>query len=115
MSNFISPEIISGNITGTISDHLCQFLFAPNFLTGLSTQKSNYYETDWSNFNQENFVLGYFDKDWDDLLQIDQQNVNLSMDSFLNNTNSNLDAYNKYKLKFKTKPRITPALHKSTL
>ena len=54
-----------------------------------------------------------------DLLQIDQQNVNLSMDYFLNNINSILDAHaplkkiNKYKLKFKTKPWITPALQKS--
>ena len=30
-------------------------------------------------------MLDYFDKDWADLLQINQQNVNLSMDSFLNN------------------------------
>ena len=28
-SNFISPEIISGNITATISDHLPQFSFVP--------------------------------------------------------------------------------------
>ena len=41
------------------------------------------------------------------------------MDSFLNNINSILDAHallkkvNKYKLKFKTKPWITPVLHKS--
>ena len=73
-SNFISPEIISGNITATISDHLPQFSFVPNILSNPSTQKSNYYERDWA-----------------DLLQIDQQNVNLSMDSFLNNMNSILD------------------------
>ena len=60
--------------------------------------------------------LDYFHKDWADLLQIDQQNVNLSMDSFLNNINSVLDVnaplkkVNEYKLKFKTKPWITPAL-----
>ena len=53
------------------------------------------------------------------MLQIDQQNVNLSMDSFLNNINSIFDVHvplkkvNKYKLKFKTKPWITPALEKS--
>ena len=72
-----------------------------------------------SKFNQENFVLDYFDKDWADLLQIDQQNVNLSLNSFLNNMNSILDVHallkkvNKYKLKFKTKAWITPALQKS--
>ena len=92
-SNFISPEIISGNITASISDHLPQFSFVPNILSNPSTQKSN-----------------YFDKDWADLLHIVQQNVNLSMDSFLNNINSILDVHaplkkvNKYKLKFKTKP-----------
>ena len=81
-SNFISPDIISGNITATISDHLPQFSFVPNILSNPPTQKSNYYERDWSKFKQENFILDYFDKDWADLLQIDQQNVNLSMDIF---------------------------------
>ena len=42
----------------------------------------------WSKFKQENFILDYFDKDWTDLLEVDQQNVNLSMESFLNNINS---------------------------
>ena len=92
-SNFIFAEIISGNITGTISDHLPQFTFVPNILSNLSAQKSNYYERDWSKFKQENFILDYFDKDWADVLQIDQQNVNLSLDSFLNNINSILDVH----------------------
>ena len=58
-------------------------------------------------------------EDWAVLLQIDQQNVNFSMDYFLSNMNSILDTQvllknvNKYKLKFKTKPWITPALQKS--
>ena len=50
---------------------------------------------------------------------IGQQNVNLSLDSFLNYVNSIMDVhaplkkFSKYKLKFKTKPWITPALQKS--
>ena len=109
-SNFIFPEIISGKITATISDHLPQFSFVPNILLNPSAQKSNHYERDWPKFKQGNFILDYFDKDWTDLFQIDQQNVNLSMDSFLNNINYILDAHaplkkvNKYKLKFKTIP-----------
>ena len=80
---------------------------------------SNFYERDWSKFKQENFILDYFDKDWPDLLQIDQQNVNLSMYPFSKNMNSILDAYvplkkvNKYKLKIKTKPWTTLTLQKS--
>ena len=92
-SNFISPDIISGNITATISEHLPQFSFVPNILSNLPSQQSDYYERDWSKFKQENFILDYFDKDCADVLQIDQQNVNLSLDSFLNNLNSILDVH----------------------
>ena len=38
-------------------------------------------------------MLGYFDKDWADVLQLDQQNVNLSLDSFLNNIKDILDVH----------------------
>ena len=34
------------------------------------------------NVNRKNFILDYFDKEWADLLQMDQRNVNLSMDIF---------------------------------
>ena len=49
-SNLISHEIISGNITATISNHLPQFLFVPNIMSKPSTQRSNFYEKDWSKF-----------------------------------------------------------------
>ena len=102
--------MISDNITATISYHLPQFLFAPNVLSKNSCQKSNIYERDWSKFIQTDFLLDYFDKDWSDVLQLDQQDVNLSIESFLDNMNSILDEHaplkriNKYKLKFKSKP-----------
>ena len=68
---------------------------------------------------QTDFVLDYFDKDGSNVLQLDQQDVNLSIESFLNNMNSILDQHaplkriNNYKLKFKSKPWITPAIQKS--
>ena len=46
-SNILSSEIISGNLTGTISDHLPQFLFAPNILSNPSYNRSNIFERDW--------------------------------------------------------------------
>ena len=110
---------MSGNLTATISDYLPQFLFAPNILSNPSYNKSNIFERDWSKFNKENFILDYFEKNWSDILQLDQQNVDLSIESFLNNMNSILDSnapfkrVSKYKLRFKTKPWITPALQKS--
>ena len=66
-----------------------------------------------------NFVLDYFDKNWSDVLQIDQQDVNLSINSILESMNSILDEHalskwiNKYILKFKSKPWIIPAIQKS--
>ena len=71
--------MVSGNITATISDHLPRFLFAPNVLSKNSCQKSYIYESDGSKFIQTDFVLDYFDKDWSDVLQLDQQDVNLSI------------------------------------
>ena len=43
-------------------------------------------------------MLDNFDNDWADLLQIHPQNVNLSLDSFLNNINSILDVHDPLKM-----------------
>ena len=96
-SNVLSCEAISGNITATISDHLSQFLFASNVLSNPLCNKSNILERDWSKFNKENFILDYFDKNWSEILQLDQQNVNLSMDSYLDHMNAILDIHVPYK------------------
>ena len=76
-----------------LSDHLPQFLFAPNVLSKVSCQKSNIYEIDWSKLIQADPVLDYFDKDWSNFLQLDQEGENLSIESFLKNMNSILDAH----------------------
>ena len=71
LSNIVSSEIISGNLTTTISHYLHQSLFAPNTLSNPSYNRSNKFERDWSKFNKENFILDYFEKDWSDILQLD--------------------------------------------
>ena len=109
----------SGNITATIPDHVHQLFIASNVLSKNSCQKSNIYKRDWSKFIQTDFVIDCFDKDWSDVRQLDQQYVTLSIESFLDNMNSILvehaswNRINKYKLKFKCKPWITPAIQKS--
>ena len=77
-SNDIDPDIISGNLTATISDHLPQFAIIPNMFGNISGNKSNIYERDWSKFDQENFILDYFSVDWRDLLKIEELNVDNS-------------------------------------
>ena len=70
-SNVIDPDIICGNLTATISDHLPQFLTTPNMFGKVSSNKFNIYERDWCKFDQENFILDYFSVDWEDLLKTD--------------------------------------------
>ena len=59
-SNVIDPDIISGNLTATISDHLPQCSIIPNMFGNIPGNKSNIYERDWSKFDRENFILDYF-------------------------------------------------------
>ena len=113
--------MISGNITTIILDYILHIpvLFSPNVLSKASCQKSNIYERDWSAFIQTDFILDYFDDDWSDVLQLDQQDVNLCIEPFLDNMNSILDEHatlkriNRNKLKLKSKPWITPVIQKS--
>ena len=118
-SNVIDPDITSGNLTDTISDHLPQFAIIPNMFGNISGNKSNIYERDWSKFDRENFILDYFSVDWEDLLKNDELNADNSTKIYLDKINILLNTYaplkkiSKYKLKFKSKPWITLDLQKS--
>ena len=98
---------ISGNLTATITDHLPQFLIVPNIFANPPSNKSNIYERNWSNFDQQNFILDYFSIDWNETLKIEEQNINYSTEIFLNKINKLLDNFapfkkiSKYKLKSK--------------
>ena len=117
-SNVIDPDIISGNLTATISDHLPQFSIIPNMFGNVSGNKSNIYERDWSKFDREKFILDYFSVDWEDLLKTDELNADNSTRIYLDKRNILLDTYaplkrvNKYKMKFKSKSWITLGLQK---
>ena len=59
------------------------------------------------------FILGYFDVDWNELLQLDKNDVNYSLSSFLAKLEELLDKHlpwkkvTKVELKRKVKPWIT--------
>ena len=90
-SNVIDPDIISGSLTATISDHLPQFAIIPSMFGNFSANKSNIYERDWSKFDQENFILVSFSVHWEDLLKTDEVNVNYSTKIYLDKINELLD------------------------
>lgn len=60
-SIFLFQESVSRNLAATISDYLPRFRFTPTF-SDLSSSKSNFYARNWSNFDQENFIIDYFTK-----------------------------------------------------
>ena len=79
--NIIDPDIISHSFTAIISAHLPQFAINLNI---------------WSNTSGndlENFILGYFSVDWEDLLKIDERNADNATKTHLDKINMLLDTY----------------------
>ena len=109
-SNVITPINVSGNITATISDHLPQFLIAPDIFSNPPSIKLNIFERDLSKFDQENFILDYLSIDWESLIKSNCGNVDQSFVSFLAKFISISDLYappkkiSKQKLNFRNKP-----------
>ena len=92
-SNVIDPDIISGHLTATISDHLPQFAIIPNMFDNIPGNKSNIYERDWSKFGQDNFILDFLSVDWEDLLKINELNADNLTKIYLDKINILLDTY----------------------
>ena len=59
-----------------ISDHIFQFLIMSSAISDPSSWISNVYERSWSNFNKEEFILDYFEKDWGLICRIEKKNKN---------------------------------------
>ena len=78
-SNFISQEIISGNLTSTISDHLPEFLIASHIFSNTPNRKFNIFELNWSKLNCEEFILDYFAIDWPHILNLNNSNNNITI------------------------------------
>ena len=108
-SNYVSKEAVCGNLTSTISDCLPQVLFIPSMFSGNPATKFNIFEKSWNIFNQAEFFIDYLNKDWSNTSNLKQDNVNVSMQNFVNNMNDLLGKHSpftkisQYKLKFKTK------------
>ena len=92
-SNVIDPDIISGNLTATISDHLLQFAIFSYTFGNIPGNKSNIYEGDWTKFDQENFILDYFSVDREALLKIDELNADNWTKTYLDKINIFLDTH----------------------
>ena len=89
----INPDIISGNLTIGISDHLPSFLVIPKQNQNHLPKKHNLFKRDRRNFKQDEFIMDFLNVNWDDVIEIDKKDVNNSMKLFLNAFNEILDKH----------------------
>ena len=113
--NFHSPEIISGNIAVSISDHLAQIITIPSKKSLKKPRKM--FKRCFKNFNNEKFIQDIIDVEWNK--HIADLNVNDATSVFLKLFESILDAHAPYKqmtknqIKLKQKPWITSGILRS--
>ena len=82
----------SGNLTLAISDHLAQFLIIP-LDTCFKPPKITRYKRDMKNFDRENFFLDLLSIEWNDIIQLDNRDPELSFQQYFSTINSLIDNY----------------------
>ena len=83
----------TGNLSIKISDHLPSFMIVPSQNQNHLPKKHNLYSRKCKNFDRENFVLDYFEIDWNNTIEIDKEDVNHSLSKFMEQINVLLDKY----------------------
>ena len=74
----MSPDISSGNLKVSISDHLPSFLIVPTEEKQLKPQSKIQYKRDTRNFSKDDFILDYLNIDWESELELERNDVNIS-------------------------------------
>ena len=58
-SNAIPSNIIPGNVTLSVSDHLPRFVITSNIFLNPPSLKYKIYKRKWSKYDQPNFIFGF--------------------------------------------------------
>ena len=69
VTNQIHPDMMSGNLTIAISDHLPSFFVIPKDNQNHPPKKQNLYTRKTKNFDKVNFICDYLDIDWNTILE----------------------------------------------
>ena len=116
-TNQFNPDFRTGNLTIGLSDHLPSFMIVPKTNQIHMPKKHNVYKRDTKRFNRENFLLDFFDINWDETIEINKKDVNNSFDNFMVKINEILDKHMPYKkISYKEfKNRYKPWINKEIL
>ena len=104
---------MSGSISPSILDHLPQFFILTEFFSKSHPTKYNIISHDWEKFNNQSFLQDFEKINWNQVLQLNQNNVNITFENYLNTVNTLINSHaplkklNKKQRKFQQKPWIT--------
>ena len=108
---------MSGNISSSISDHLPQFFILPEFFSNSPPlAKYNIISHDQEKFNSQSFLEDFEKINWNQVLQLNQDNVKITFKTYLNTVNTLINSHaplkklNKKQRKFQQKPWITKGI-----
>ena len=112
----MAKSSMSGNISSSISDHLTQFFMLPEFISDSSPTKYNIISYDWDKFNNQSFLEDFENINWNEVLESNQDNINITFENYLNTMNALINSHaplkelNKKQRKFQQKPWITKGI-----
>ena len=89
----LTKNVGTGNITFSISDHLPQFFFLPGFFSNNYTYRRNDEAYDWSRFNENSFSEDFNFKDWNSVMEIEKNDVNIYLNNYLSKVKSLIMSY----------------------
>ena len=89
----LTKNVGTGNITFSISDHLPQFFFLPVFFSNNYTYRRNDEAYDWSRFNENSFSEDFNFKDWNSVMEIEKNDVNIYLNNYLSKVKSLIMSY----------------------
>ena len=87
----------SGNISSRISDHLPQFFILPEFYSKSPPTKYNIISHDWEKFNNKLFLQNFEKTNWNQVFQLNQNNVNITFENCLTTVNTLINSHARFK------------------
>ena len=111
--NAIDFPASSGNLTIQLSDHLLQFAILEGFFNDLAPRKMNLRERNFKHFNEREFTETINSTNWAEILQLNRNDPNLSIENLYSQIKFYLDEFAPYKriskkyFKLKSKPWIS--------
>ena len=84
---------MSQNISSSTSDHLPQFFILADFFSSSPPTKFNIIFHYWENFNNQLFPEDFEKINWNQVLKLNQDNVNITFENHLNTMNTLINCH----------------------